>query len=164
VLPLLQRLILTGAVLLVPVELDRWRIFLGLIVVVGYLTLLQYVQPYNRSDMNKLATAAQFSVYATPRSQTDPWPMPVTCACGSRQLVCVFMGGAFVKLFSSNVSNDGSVSSCGGQGGDANRSGDALVAVLIMVGFNFGVLTLYVILAAYRMPRCYLVPDPQVSD
>jgi hypothetical protein len=45
VLPLVQRLVLTGAVLLVPVENDKWRIFLGLLVVVGYLTLLQFVQP-----------------------------------------------------------------------------------------------------------------------
>jgi len=45
VLPLLQRLALTGWVMLIPVEQDEWRILVGLLVTVAYLTLLQFVQP-----------------------------------------------------------------------------------------------------------------------
>ena len=45
VLALLQRLILYGFVLIIPVEQDIWRIFIGLLVALGYLTLLQFVQP-----------------------------------------------------------------------------------------------------------------------
>ena len=45
VLPLFQRLALTGWVLFIPVEEDTLRMFVGLLVAVGYLTLLQFVQP-----------------------------------------------------------------------------------------------------------------------
>ena len=76
IVTLQQRLILTGWVLLIPIENDVWRIFLGLLTTIGYLSLIQFVQPYKRKGFNTLATAAQFS------------------------LVCVFLGGAFIKLFS----------------------------------------------------------------
>ena len=140
VLPLLQRLVLTGAVLLVPVEHDNWRIFLGLLVVVGYLTLLQFVQPYSRREMNTLATAAQFS------------------------LVCVFLGGAFIKLFSSQSSSGGSILGCrGGDAASGDEAEDVLVAVFVMVGFNFSVLTLYVCLAGYQFSTAYVLPSIRLS-
>ena len=70
VVSLCQRLTLSGFVLLIPIENDLWRIFLGILVTIGYLTLLQFSQPYARKDINTQATAAQFS------------------------LVCVFLGAA----------------------------------------------------------------------
>ena len=54
IVTLLQRLVLSGFVLLFPIELDSWRLFVGLLFAVGYLSLLQYVQPYRSDELNKL--------------------------------------------------------------------------------------------------------------
>ena len=45
IVTLTQRLVLSGFVLLIPVEADSWRIFLGLLTAIGYLSLIQLVQP-----------------------------------------------------------------------------------------------------------------------
>ena len=116
VVTLLQRLVLSGFVLLIPIEVDSWRIFLGLLTAIGYLSLIQYVQPYKNDDLNKLAVAAQFS------------------------LVCVFLGGAFIKLFSAESASCDSTA-------DANGN-NIFTIVVIMSFFNFSVLLMYVSLAA----------------
>ena len=71
----MQRLIISGWLLLIPAQYDAWRIFVGLLTAIGYLTLLQFVRPYKRAATNTIAIAAQFS------------------------LVCVFLGGTFIKVF-----------------------------------------------------------------
>ena len=54
IVTLIQRLVLSGFVLLFPIELDAWRIFVGLLFAVAYLSLLQYVQPYRSTALNTL--------------------------------------------------------------------------------------------------------------
>jgi hypothetical protein len=84
-----------------------------------------------------LATAAQFS------------------------LVCVFLGGAFIKLFSTEADSGDSgdaVSACGGGEGGSDSS-DVLGVVIIMVSFNFGMLILYVVLAAYQFTMTDVLPS-----
>jgi len=144
VLPLVQRLVLTGWLLLIPSSHDAWRIFAGLLVAVGYLTLLQFVRPYKRSTINLLATAVQFS------------------------LVCVYLGGAFVKVFadSTTVAADDD----GDDGDDEDSSTAKFRVVVVMVVFNFAVLALFVSLAAYQfatrdvLPSIRLVTSKQVPE
>jgi len=45
IVTLTQRLVLSGFVLLIPIEADSWRVFLGLLTAIGYLSLIQLVQP-----------------------------------------------------------------------------------------------------------------------
>ena len=73
-----------------------------------------------RRDINTLATAAQFS------------------------LVCVFLGGAFIKLFSGDTAED-----------DA----EVFRVVVVMVFFNFAVLGMYVSLAAYQFTTADVLPS-----
>ena len=132
IVTLTQRLVLTGWVLLIPVENEIWRFFFGLLTAFGYLSLIQFVQPYKRKGLNTLAIAAQFS------------------------LVCVFLGGAFIKLFS-------------GDGADVNDD-SVLTIVGIMVAFNFSVLIMFVTLAAIQfsissvLPSVRLVANGQVPE
>ena len=132
VVTLLQRLILTGFVLLIPIEADSWRIFLGLLTAIGYLSLIQYVRPYKNDDLNKLAVAAQFS------------------------LVCVFLGGAFIKLFSGDGVDNASCDSTAAS--DANGD-NILIIVAVMAGFNLSVLLLYVSLAAKQFSSSSVLPS-----
>ena len=106
VVPLLQRLVLSGFVLLIPIESDSWRIFLGLLTALSYLSLIQYVQPYKNDDLNKLAVAAQFS------------------------LVCVFLGGAFIKLFSGDGVDS---ATCNGAAASDTNDDSVFKIVCIMV-------------------------------
>ena len=151
VLPLVQRLVLTGWLLLIPSTHDSWRIFAGLLVAVsrasrvrarflatsrtpprqiGYLTLLQFVRPYKRDTINLLAIAAQFS------------------------LVCVYLGGAFVKVFANATTGD-----------DANDGTSTAVfrVVIIMVVFNFAVLTLFLSLAMYQFAMSEVLPSIRLA-
>ena len=138
-----QRLVLTGWVLLIPVENEIWRFFFGLLTAFGYLSLLQFVQPYKFKGLNTLAIAAQFS------------------------LVCVFLGGAFIKLFSGDgvdsATHDGAAAS------DANDD-NVLTIVVIMVALNFSVLVMFVTLAAIQfttssvLPSVRLVASGQVPE
>ena len=146
IVTLTQRLVLTGWVLLIPVENEIWRFFFGLLTVFGYLSLLQFVQPYKRKGLNTLAIAAQFS------------------------LVCIFLGGAFIKLSSGDgvdgATHDGAAAS------DANDDNDdnVLTIVGIMVAFNFSVLVMFVTLAAIQfttssvLPSVRLVASGQVPE
>ena len=146
IVTLAQRLVLTGWVLLIPVENEIWRFFFGLLTVFGYLSLLQFVQPYKRKGLNTLAIAAQFS------------------------LVCIFLGGAFIKLSSGDgvdsATHDGAAAS------DANDANDdnVLTIVGIMVAFNFSVLVMFVTLAAIQfttssvLPSVRLVASGQVPE
>ena len=45
IVTLTQRLVLSSFVLLIPIEADSWRIFLGLLTAIGYLSLIHIVQP-----------------------------------------------------------------------------------------------------------------------
>ena len=121
IVTLAQRLVLTGWVLLIPVENEIWRFVFGLLTAFGYLSLIQFVQPYKRKGLNTLAIAAQFS------------------------LVCVFLGGAFIKLFS-------------GDGADANDD-SVLTIVGTMVAFNFSVLVMFVTLAAIQFSTSSVLPS-----
>ena len=132
IVTLTQRLILTGWVLLIPIEFDAWRIFLGLLTAIAYLSLVQFVRPYKRKELNTLAIAAQFS------------------------LVCVFLGGAFIKLFSGD-GVDGATCD-GADASDANEN-NVLTIVGIMVAFNFFVLVMYVTLAAYQFSASSVLPS-----
>ena len=135
IVALAQRLVLTGYVLVIPVENEIWRFFFGLLTAFGYLSLIQFVQPYKNKVLNILAIAAQFS------------------------LVCIFLGGAFIKLFS-------------GDGVDsANTNDDNVLAIVgIMVAFNFSVLVMFVTLAAIQfstssvLPSVRLVANDQVPE
>ena len=69
------------------------------------------------------------------------------CACGSRQLVCAFLGGAFIKLF--NALNDMSAE---------------LPLVITMVSFNFGVLILYTVLASYQFAQSDVLPQIRLTS
>ena len=137
VLSLSQRLILTGFVLLIPIENDFWRIFLGLLVTIAYLTLLQFTHPYTRTDINTQAIAVQFS------------------------LVCVFLGGAFIKLFSGG----GESATCESTAGDAEGvvdDGDdmnVLMVVYLMVAFNTFVIVVFVALALYKFATSSALPS-----
>ena len=134
VLALIHRLVLTGwVVFFINIENDVWRLFLGVLTTIGYLSLIQFVQPYKRKDINTLAIATQFS------------------------LVCVFLGGTFIKLLSSDgiksgACDDTEAPSC------ANES-RVLTIVAIMVVFNFSVLTLYVLLIAYQFSTSFALPS-----
>ena len=130
---LFQRLVLTGwVVFFIPIESDVWRIFIGLLTTIGYLSLIQFVQPYKRADINTLAIATQFS------------------------LVCVFLGGAFIKL----LSGDGTESvTCDGNDASCASSSTVFTIVVIMVVFNFSVLTLYVSLTVYQLSTTYVLPS-----
>ena len=140
---LVQRLVLTGWVLLIPVENEIWRIFFGLLTAFGYLSLIQFVQPYKKKGLNTLAIAAQFS------------------------LVCVFLGGTFIKLFSGDgvdsATRDGVAAS------DANDD-SVITIVCIMVAFNFSVIVMFVTLAAIQfstssvLPSVRLVTNGQVPE
>ena len=132
VVTLLQRLVLSGFVLLIPIEVDSWRIFLGLLTAIGYLSLIQYVQPYKNDDLNKLAVAAQFS------------------------LVCVFLGGAFIKLFSGDAVDSASCDNTAAS--DANGN-NIFTIVVVMASFNFSVLLLYVSLAAMKFSSAFVLPS-----
>ena len=133
VLSLSQRLILTGFVLLIPIENDYWRIFLGLLVTIGYLTLLQFSHPYARPDINTQAIAAQFS------------------------LVCVFLGGAFIKLFSGG--GEDTCSSSDGAVEDDSDDMNVLMVVYIMVMFNGFVLLICVVLAIHKFASSSALPS-----
>eukprot|EP00964_Phaeocystis_antarctica_P025281 scaffold14193_cov85-Phaeocystis_antarctica.AAC.3 len=122
VVTLTQRLVLTGWVLLIPIENDAWRICLGLLTTIGYLSLIQFVQPYTRNGFNTLAIAAQAS------------------------LVCIFLGGTFIKLFS-------------GDGGDDSPEDSVFTIVCIMVAFNFSLLILYATLAAHQFSTSAVLPS-----
>ena len=133
IVTLTQRLVLSGFVLLIPIEADSWRIFLGVLWAIGYLSCIQYVQPYKNNDLNQLAIAAQFS------------------------LVCVFLGGAFIKLFS----GDGVDSTTCDDAEDASETngGNIFIIVGVMAGFNFAVLLLYVSLAAKQLSSSSVLPS-----
>ena len=143
IVTLTQRLVLTGWVLLIPIENDAWRIFLGLLTTIGYLSLLQFVQPYKRKSFNTLAIAVQFS------------------------LVCVFLGGAFIKLFSGDGVDS---ATCDGAAASDTNDDSVYTIVCIMAAFNFFVLTLYAMLAAHQfstssvLPSVRLVATGQVPD
>ena len=122
VVTLTQRLVLTGWVLLIPIENDAWRICLGLLTTIGYLSLIQFVQPYTRNGFNTLAIAAQFS------------------------LVCIFLGGTFIRLFS-------------GDGSDDSSEDSVFAIVCIMVAFNFSLLILYATLAAHQFSTSSVLPS-----
>ena len=131
---LLQRLVLTGwVVFFIPVESDVWRIFTGLLTTIGYLSLIQFVQPYKRADINTLAIATQFS------------------------LVCVFLGGAFIKLLSGDDAE--SVTCDGTDDASCASSSTVFTIVVIMVVFNFSVLSMYVSLTAYQLSTSYVLPS-----
>ena len=132
IVTLQQRLILTGWVLLIPIENDVWRIFLGLLTTIGYLSLIQFVQPYKRKGFNTLATAAQFS------------------------LVCVFLGGAFIKLFSGDGVDS---ATCNGAAASNTNDDSVFKIVCIMAGFNFFVLILYAMLAAHQFSTSSVLPS-----
>ena len=121
IVTLSQRLVLTGWVLLIPVENEIWRFCFGLLTAFGYLSLLQFVQPYKSKGFNTLAIAAQFS------------------------LVCVFLGGAFIKLFSADANE--------------NNEDNVLLIVCIMVAFNFFVLVMFLTLAAYEFSTSFVLPS-----
>ena len=131
---LLQRLVLTGwVVFFIPIESDVWRIFIGLLTTIGYLSLIQFVQPYKRADINTLAIATQFS------------------------LVCVFLGGAFIKLLSGDGAE--SVTCDGTDDASCASSSTVFTIVVIMVVFNFSVLTMYVSLTVYQLSTSYVLPS-----
>ena len=143
IVSLAQRLVLTGFVLLIPVENEVWRIFFGLLTAFGYLSLITFVKPYKRKGFNTLSIASQFS------------------------LVCVFLGGIFIKLFSGDgvesATHDGAAAS------EANED-SVLTIVGIMVVFNFSVLVMFVTLAAIQfsassvLPSVRLVASGQVPE
>jgi hypothetical protein len=134
VLPLMQRLIISGWLLLIPAHYDAWRIFVGLLTAVGYLTLLQFVRPYKRAATNAIAIAAQFS------------------------LVCVFLGGTFIKVFAN--SNDDVDCGSAADGDNDKRNDDAVMRVVaIMIFFNFLVLLLFFTLAAYQFATRDVLPS-----
>ena len=123
IVSLTQRLVLSGWVLLIPTGSDAWRVFLGLLTTIGYLSLILYVQPYKRKDLNMLAIVAQFS------------------------LVCIFLGGAFIKL----LSGDGvEFTTCDGAAASDANNDNTFTVVCIMAGCNFFVLILFVALAALQ--------------
>eukprot|EP00964_Phaeocystis_antarctica_P058161 scaffold34484_cov63-Phaeocystis_antarctica.AAC.6 len=145
IVTLTQRLVLSGFVLLIPTEADLWRIFLGVLTAIGYLSLIQYVQPYKNNGLNQLAVATQFS------------------------LVCVFLGGAFIKLFS----GDGVDSTTCDDAEDASETNEDNIFTIvgIMAGFNFAVLLLYGFLAAKQfssassvLPSIRLVATGRVPE
>ena len=145
IITLSQRLVLSGFVLLIPIEADSWRIFLGVLWTIGYLSLIQYVQPYKNNGLNQLAVATQFS------------------------LVCVFLGGAFIKLFS----GDGVDSTTCDDAEDASETNEdnIFIIVVIMAVFNFAVLLLYGFLAAKQfssassvLPSIRLVANGRVPE
>ena len=109
IVTLTQRLVLSGFVLLIPIEADSWRIFLGVLWAIGYLSCIQYVQPYKNNDLNQLAIAAQFS------------------------LVCVFLGGAFIKLFSGDGVDS---ATCNGAAASDTNDDSVFKIVCIMSAFN----------------------------
>jgi hypothetical protein len=142
VLPLLQRLIISGWLLLIPAHYEAWRIFLGLLTAVGYLTLLQFVQPYKRATTNTIAIAAQFS------------------------LVCVFLGGTFIKVF---VNANGADECAAAADDDGNAADEAnnrakLRVVVIMIFFNFMVLTLFLGLALYQFTTIEVLPSVRLAE
>ena len=121
----------------------------GLLVALAYLTLLQFVRPYKRETINLLAIAAQFS------------------------LVCVYLGGAFVKVFAHPAAGAGGAAAAADAASSEDSSDDdtaVLRVVIIMVAFNFAVLTLYVSLAAYQfatrdaLPQIRLVSSGQPPE
>ena len=79
------------------------------------------MRPYKREEMNTLAIAVQFS------------------------LVCVFLGGAFIKLFSADA--------------DEDNEDNVLKIVCIMVAFNFFVLIMFSTLAAYQFSTSFVLPS-----
>lgn len=84
------------------------------------LSLVQFVRPYKSARMNTLAIASQFS------------------------LVCVFLGGAFIKLFSAEASE--------------NDTDSVLKIVCIMVAFNVFVLVIFLTLAGYQLSTSFMLP------
>ena len=133
IVPLTQRLVLTGWVLLIPIENEIWRIFMGLLTAVGYLALIQFVQPYKTKGFNTLSIAVQFS------------------------LVCVFIGGAFIKLHQASSSIDSAT--CDGVPAPDTNDDSVLTIVGIMVAFNFSVLFMFVTLAAYQFSSSSVLPS-----
>ena len=79
------------------------------------------MRPYKREEMNTLAIAVQFS------------------------LVCVFLGGAFIKLFSADA--------------DEDNEDNVLKIVCIMVTFNLFVLVMFSTLAAYQFSTSFVLPS-----
>ena len=83
------------------------------------LSLIQFVRPYKSPKMNTFAIASQFS------------------------LVCVFLGGAFIKLFSAEANE--------------NDKDNVLKIVCLMVAFNIFVLVMFLTLAGYQFSTDFML-------
>ena len=95
-----------------------------------------------RRDINTLATAAQFS------------------------LVCVFLGGTFIKVF---VNANGADECAAAADDDGNAADEAnnrakLRVVVIMIFFNFMVLTLFLGLALYQFTTIEVLPSVRLAE
>ena len=62
-LPLLQRLTLTGFLLLIPEEAELWRVLTGTMVAFLYFAALLYMRPFLRHDVNLIAIGTQLSLF-----------------------------------------------------------------------------------------------------
>ena len=62
VLPLLQRLTLTGFVLLIDARYELTRVMVGTLVTLMYLIVLQTLRPYKHRSVNAIAFGAQLSL------------------------------------------------------------------------------------------------------
>ena len=83
------------------------------------LSLIQFVRPYKSPKMNTFAIASQFS------------------------LVCVFLGGAFIKLFSADATKI--------------EEDNVLKIVCIMVAFNAFVLLNFISIAGYQFGTDFML-------
>jgi hypothetical protein len=70
--------------------------------------------------------------------------------------VCVFLGGAFIKLFS----GDGVDRAMFDSGAASDANGDYIFIIVgVMAGFNFLVLLLFVLLATSQISRSSVLPS-----
>jgi len=83
------------------------------------LCIVLFVRPYKSARMNTFAIASQFS------------------------LVCVFLGGAFIKLFSAEANE--------------NDKDNVLKIVCLMVAFNIFVLVMFLTLAGYQFSTDFML-------
>ena len=133
--PLLLRLTLNGFVVLIPEQLEMWRILIGTMVALFYLIILELVRPYKRRDVNFIAIATQVS------------------------LVCCFLGATFLKFYN-RLADDYSIEEAEQITGFS--SGRRIVIAMLV--FNLNVVALIGGLTVYQLGMEDLLPTIRRID
>ena len=134
-LSLLQRLILTGFVLLIDEEKGLVRMNAGVMVALLYLVILLLVRPYKRPDNNFIAIATQFSV------------------------VCVLFSATLLRMYY-DISELVSPSAAQEFTGFAS----AEIIVWAMLVFNFSTVTIMFFLTSYQVSTEGSLPTIRRTD